>query len=496
MNIGIIGCGRIADLHARAYKAHDKARIYAVCDPDTEKVAQRCAEWGAQKAYSDYHELLKDPEISAVEILTPYDTHEAIIIAAAKAGKHVACQKPMTTSLASAYRIADAVRKSGIHFQLTEIYVHYPPIAFAKRLIEEGRIGEPVGMRIDYIASPRGGWEVPPSTYTQQTRIAARGFGLSTFDHGHHEWATAWYLLGEAECVSAWIDTNDGVLDCPAVIMWKGKNNKRYGVCQFLFASDMTIPTHYYSNDELYRIVGTKGVIHINRGTGMMSKEAPVCLFDGQTWTEFHDMPVDWGEGFVRAGHHFFNVLAGQATPLLSLEQGTEVLRFGLAVMEAARCSREVYLDEIETPLSFFSTLRRRVKKRRECIVAPRHTKVSWFGGDLTQYAPQAEALTESLLEKFDGSTVQDWQSIIALELLDAQGNSTHQFAFYFDKGTIRLEKGVLPKNAVLTVHMETGLWAAILLKKKRIETALIQGKIKFEGRGEEALLLKKAFKF
>ena len=496
MKIGMIGCGRIADLHARAYQGQSKACLWAVCDADKEKAKRRQEEWGAEKVYTDYLDLLNDPDIDAVEILTPYDTHEKVVVAAAQAGKHIACQKPMTTSLASVKRIAEAVKKSGIRFQQTEIYVHYPPIAFAKKLIEDGAIGEPVGMRIDFISSPLGGWDVPPSCYEQQTRIAAGGFGLTTFDHGHHEWATAWYLLGEVERVTAWIDSNDNILDVPATIMWKCKNNKRYGVCDFLFSSDMNMPTKYYSNDELYRIVGTHGVIHINRGTGDMVSGPPVSLFNGHTWTHFDEVPGDWGLGFVNAGRHFFKVVAEEATPLLTLEQGAEVLRFGLAIMESARKRREVYLDEVERPLACITNWYRRMRERRECIVAPRTSTFSWLSRDTSRYAGQAEPLTEELVKRFDGSTVPDWNAVFALELLDASGASKTKYTFHFEKGTLHVEKGCLAENAVLTIHIDAGLWAAILLKKRRIEIAVVQGKIKFEGRAEEALYLKKAFKF
>lgn len=496
MKIGLIGCGRIADLHARAYQNQSEISLYALCDVDLEKGRLRQQEWKAEKVYTDYRDLLADPEVKAVEILTPYDTHEEIAIAAAQAGKHIACQKPMTTSLSSARRMANAVHQAGIHFQLTEIYIHYPPIAFAKQLIDDGAIGEPVGMRIDFVASPLGGWFVPPSTYEQQTRIAGKGLGLSTFDHGHHEWATAWYLLGEVERVSAWIDSNDGMLDVPATIMWKCKGNKRYGICEFLFSSDMPVPTKYYSNDELYRIVGTHGVIHINRGTGDMMGGPPVSLFNGSTWTHYNDIPADWGLGFVNAGHHFFKVISGEASPLLTLNQGAEVLRFGLAIMESARRRREVYLDEVERPCAFLSNLYRRLLERSQCVVAPQSTKLSWLSRDTSRYAPQAARLTEDLENQFDGAAVSEWNAAIALELLNDQGVLTQKYTFYFEQGTLRIEKGRLAENAVLTVHIDAGLWAAILMKKRRIEVAVIQGKIKFEGRGEEALYLKKAFHF
>ncbi|HNT89376.1 MAG TPA: Gfo/Idh/MocA family oxidoreductase, partial [Candidatus Hydrogenedentes bacterium] len=346
LNVGFIGCGRIADLHARGYENNPDARIYALCDNDADRLAARVSAWGADRAYRDYRELLADPNVDAVEVLVPYDLHEEVVVAALRAGKHVACQKPMTTSLASADRMIAAARRAGVLFKVTEIYVTYPPIAFAKKLIDDGAIGEPVGMRINYIASPKGGWRVEAHTYEQQVRIAAQGFGLETFDHGHHEWAAAWYLLGEAERVAAWIDSLNGVVDGPATAMWKCRGNKRYGVIDFMFAPDLHIPTKYYSNDELYQIVGSKGVIFINRGTGEMMDRPPVSLFDGHKWTHFEDVAGDWGLGFVHSTHNFIRAVRGVERPLLTADEGREVLRFALAVMKAARLRREVYLDE------------------------------------------------------------------------------------------------------------------------------------------------------
>jgi predicted dehydrogenase len=102
LNIGIIGCGLIANLHARAYQDEERAQLYAVCDVDPECATARKEEWKAEKAFSDYRELLADPEVDAVEILTPHKLHEQMVIEAVDAKKHVALQEPMTVSLESA----------------------------------------------------------------------------------------------------------------------------------------------------------------------------------------------------------------------------------------------------------------------------------------------------------------------------------------------------------------------------------------------------------
>ncbi|MBU2550311.1 MAG: Gfo/Idh/MocA family oxidoreductase, partial [Proteobacteria bacterium] len=138
INIGVIGCGRIADLHLPGYQGLDRAGIYAVCDVRKETAERRREQWGAEKAYTDYRDLIRDPAVDAVEILTPHQLHEAMAIEALRAGKHVALQKPMTTSLASADRILEAASRAGVVFKVTDNYLFYPPIVLARKMIGNG----------------------------------------------------------------------------------------------------------------------------------------------------------------------------------------------------------------------------------------------------------------------------------------------------------------------------------------------------------------------
>ncbi|MCP4640654.1 MAG: Gfo/Idh/MocA family oxidoreductase [bacterium] len=495
INVGFIGCGRIADLHALGYSDNPRARIYAVCDADSERAEQRKTEWGAEKAYSDYHDMLNDPEVHAVEVLTPYDTHEPIVVAAAAAGKHVACQKPMTTSLASAARMVAAAEEAGIVFKVTEMYVTYPPIALAKSLIQESVYGDPVGMRIKYVASPKGGWDVPASTYEQQFRIAATGHGFETFDHGHHEWAVGWYLLGDVERVAAWVDTVDGIVDTPATIMWKCKDSKRYGTCDFLYAEDLTIPTKYYPNDEWFEVTCTRGIILVNRGTGAIKDGPPVSAFDGEKWTHYDDVPCDWAEGFIAATHNFIAAINGESAALLTAREGEEVLRFALAVERSASKRREVFLDEFDHAFPSWYAWRRRRRERKSCIVGPRPRRWLSFGGATAKYAPQARDLTLGLVDRFDASAVRDWECVLTLHL-DAEGGAPDQdFGIYVKDGSVDIRPDDKPDSAILSLRMPAGTWAAILLGKKRLEMALMQGTIKYDGRAEEGLRLRSAFK-
>ncbi len=97
VNFAIIGTGVIAKYHALAIGLNPNAQVVAVCDMNEARAKEFAAEHHAPKVFCDYHELLKDPEIHAVSICTPSGTHGEISIAAAKAGKHILCEKPIET---------------------------------------------------------------------------------------------------------------------------------------------------------------------------------------------------------------------------------------------------------------------------------------------------------------------------------------------------------------------------------------------------------------
>ncbi|MBJ9990918.1 Gfo/Idh/MocA family protein [Paenibacillus sp. S28] len=117
LKIGIIGCGGIAKgkhLPALAKQRH-KAEMTAFCDIELDRAELAAKEYGMEEAkvYTDYKELLKDPSIDVVHVLTPNSTHAVITVAALEAGKHVMCEKPMAMNTAEAQQMLDAAKRTG-----------------------------------------------------------------------------------------------------------------------------------------------------------------------------------------------------------------------------------------------------------------------------------------------------------------------------------------------------------------------------------------------
>ena len=495
LNIGIIGCGRISDLHYPGYVDNPGAEVYAVCDTREEIVRARQAEWGAARAFTDYREMLQDKNLDAVEILSPQTLHESMVIDAARAGKHIALQKPMTISLASADRMLAAVEKSDIVFRVTDNYLFYPPIVKAKEMIAHGEIGTPTNIRMKLISGGSGGWDVPADAWQWRLAEKEAGRGMQTFDHGHHLWATAWFLLGDIERVTAWIDSIDGIIDSPAVIMWKYRDGLQYGQCEYAHAAEMTIPSAYYANDEWIEITGSHGIILINRCTGHLKEGPALSVFKDEQWRHFPDIETDWGQGFVGATRNFVAAIQGTARPLLTGRQGRKILKISLAIARSAQARREVYINELDAAWPYLYTLKKIRRDKKKTNADNGLLQRLGLGGNDSRYADRAQELTEAFIDRFDAAAAGDWEAVIGLFLSADGGVPDTSFSVAIRQGGVTIEKGRLPDNAQLTLKLPAGTWASILLGKKRIETALIQRKLKLEGKAELGLKLRSVFK-
>ncbi|MDE2072770.1 MAG: Gfo/Idh/MocA family oxidoreductase [Alphaproteobacteria bacterium] len=489
INVGIIGCGRISDLHHAGYVGCETARIHAVCDTNRTLAEQKQKAWGASKYYTDYRDLLADRDVDAVEILSPQPLHEVMVIAAAKAGKHVALQKPMTVSLTSAERILAAVKAQKILFQVSDNYLFYPPIVLAKKLIAEGAIGMPTNLRIKMISGGRGGWEVPASAWAWRAAENAQGRGFQTFDHGHHLWAVAWYLLGRVERVSSWIDTLDGIIDSPAVVMWKYRDGVKYGTCEYAHAPELQIPSKYYANDEWFEITGTKGILCIPRCTGNINPGPGLRLFDANGWRDFDDVKTDWKEGFIGATRNFIAAIQGNAAPLLCGEDAREILKLDLAISLSAKIRREVNLDELDAKES--SEERTRVQlepaqPKRQDAPTPGTGEAS--ARDTSRDA--IDVLTAGLAGRVDAEKSRGWTSTVKLFV---KGDEAGVFSYElrFETGTLTVANASSDQPAQLTIKVLAAAWVDILRGAKTIEDCFISGALELDGAIEEALKLR-----
>ncbi|RMD82375.1 MAG: gfo/Idh/MocA family oxidoreductase [Candidatus Dadabacteria bacterium] len=351
LRIAMVGCGRIADVECLGYLDHPRAEIYATCDVRREVAERRAQQWGATKAYTDFRQVLDDPAVDAVEILTPHDLHAEQAIAALEAGKHVSLQKPPARTMEEFDRIAAAAERSDRVFRVLENYMYYPPHVRAKELIEEGAIGMPLSVRLKTAAGrPDTGWPVDPSSWEWRLDPERCGGGQVTFDHGYHCFHMARYFMdADIERVHAFIDfMGEGGFDATALISWTyGGQPKRMGSWEVIPSIGLKVRSKYYAGEERTEIHGTDGIIWINRCTGKLLEEPAVVLYrEGET-RAFHHLPADWGESFRLAGRDFVDAVLEGRRPPLQLDVARRVLASSIAAQVSAREHREVAVSEI-----------------------------------------------------------------------------------------------------------------------------------------------------
>ena len=346
VRVGMIGAGRITDLHYPAYKDYPKAELVTVCANTPATAKKRQAEWKTRKWTTDYREILADPEIDMVEINTPHHLHHPMVLEAAAAGKHIQLQKPMGMNIKECKEMIAAVRQAGVKFKIIENFVFYPPYRKAKELIDAGEIGEPLSIRIRLGSGGSGGWYVPLNTWLWRLAETDKGGGPTIFDDGYHKFSIGMYYGGPVEKVFAWIGRSFGLIDAPAIVSWRAANGV-VGCIDATFSPNLNVKSKYYSADERVEVTGTRGVIWITRCTGQLLDEASVILYRDGIKTCFEKMRADWLDSFIDSTRHFIDCIINDAEPFLTGEQALAVQQFCFAAIRSAKEGREVAPAEI-----------------------------------------------------------------------------------------------------------------------------------------------------
>jgi predicted dehydrogenase len=142
IKVGIIGGGGIASAHIRGYAANpDVITVTAIADAVPETAERRGAELGVP-SFTDYTEMLASADIDAVDICLPHHLHRDAIVAAAKAGKHILCEKPLCLSPDEAKDVQEAVSAAGVTLMCAHNQLFMPAVAKAKELLDSGTLGK------------------------------------------------------------------------------------------------------------------------------------------------------------------------------------------------------------------------------------------------------------------------------------------------------------------------------------------------------------------
>jgi predicted dehydrogenase len=330
--VALVGCGLISEAHIRAYQHYaDRARITVCCDVDPAKAAQRAELAGGARVVTTFDEVLADPDIDAVEICTPHHLHTDLVIAAARAGKHILCQKPLAKTLAECDSMIAAAQARGVTLFYGEMNRTMPAAVELRRAVEAGQIGRLVGLQATY-AHWQGG-KYLSTAWRYDPHISGGG---QLLDGGIHYVDLMLNIGGPIEsvtCFTTRFRPELGGEDTATV-------NFRFdgGHLGTLFSSQAA---GIWFPGASFIAFGTEGVLALGGPDGALTLHRPDLPSQRSVLLE------DQADPFVAMIGHYLDTVLDGAPNLSPGAIGRENLRVVLTAYESARLGREARIGEI-----------------------------------------------------------------------------------------------------------------------------------------------------
>jgi predicted dehydrogenase len=330
LRFGILGAARIArNSFVPGARGSSQAELYAVASRDVDRARVFANELEIPRVHNSYAELLDDPAVDAVYIALPNNLHVEWTIAAARAGKHVLCEKPLAASVAEVERARDACAAAGVLLMEGFMWRHHIQHRRVWELIDGGAIGEPTFVRASFsfrVSRPQAG-AVP------NVRLQSALQGGSLMDVGCYGVNAARWLLGAepTEVVGQQVvDDEFGVdLSFGAVLRFDGGR-------QAVVDSSLT-----RAASNTYTVEGPEGSLRVERAFRPDANVCRITLHRPNRETDLDEIPAD--DQFTREVDHFIeSVSAGSL--LAPAEDGVNQAKVIEALKRSAETGRSVSL--------------------------------------------------------------------------------------------------------------------------------------------------------
>jgi predicted dehydrogenase len=329
VRVGLVGAGGIAGAHLRGYTAiPDEVRVVAVADVDEGHARERAEQAGGARAFGDLAALLAGAEVDAVDICLPHHLHADAIVAAARAGKHILCEKPLCLTEEEADRVADEVGRAGVTLMCAHNQLYLPPVARAREVLAAGTLGRVYELRVtDSFYN-----DFDPATMGWRANRATSGGG-ELIDTGYHPTYLLLYLAASQGGavpteVTAMLSRHrltfsDGEDSAQLLVRFGG------GMLGGIVTSWAYEPA---GSTEKFSVVGERGSLWSD-GTSLSVRQRGGAV----ETTGF--APV---ETFSAEIADFVRCVRGERTPLNGVTEGIHVLRVILAAYASAEQGRTV----------------------------------------------------------------------------------------------------------------------------------------------------------
>lgn len=350
LKVAVIGAGSISEVHFNGYDQNADAIMYAVCDLNEERARAKADKYGAKKVYTDYRELLADPEVDAVSICTWNNSHAEISIAALEAGKHVLVEKPLCKTVEEAKRVEDAVRRSGKQLQVGFVRRYSANTRLVKEFIDNGDLGEiyyAKASSIRRLGNP-GGW------FSDKERSG----GGPLIDIGVHVIDVCWYLMGrpKVKSVSGNVynrlgnrsnikglsfyqasdyDASKNTVEDMANAVIRFENGASLLV-------DVSFTLHAKKDETTVKLYGDRGGVEIEPELLIVGEKHDTIL---NMTPQIDHLTFNFTEAFNSEINHFVDVCFGRKEPVSPVEDGLEMMKILCGIYESAESGREVSFE-------------------------------------------------------------------------------------------------------------------------------------------------------
>jgi 1,5-anhydro-D-fructose reductase (1,5-anhydro-D-mannitol-forming) len=327
---GVIGIGRIVNTTmAPGMLADPNSEIIAGTSRDQGRADAFVEKFGAKAGYTDYDEMLANPEINAVFIATPNGQHPEQVIAAAKAGKHVLCDKPMALTVADAVRAIEACRDAGVKLGINFHNRRLQWVNDVKAMVADGTLGD-----IQNIAVEASAGLTPPNDWRNSKELSGLG---TTYSQGVHVFDFLRYITGSNPVeVSSWFDDEGGKYE----VETQSTSMIRYE-SGALGIANINQRVVYPKND--LAIFGTKGRVY---GAGLTRSRLDgnlSVLIGDEEKSSFYPQPS--GQAHARNIEAFTAAVLAGEEPNASGIDGLHSMVFVEAIEKSATERRTVEVD-------------------------------------------------------------------------------------------------------------------------------------------------------
>jgi predicted dehydrogenase len=339
VRVGVLSYAHLG--HAVSYSAALKqiegVEIAAIYDEDAERGRAMATRFGVPAFHEDARAVIERDDVQAVVVCSPTDVHVDLMTAAARAGKHVLCEKPIATRVEDARAMIAACEAAGVQLHIPFVLRFMPMAQRARQMVAAGEIGEVYGM----MGGNRGVPPLPP-TYPAWITDPKRAGGGALIDHSVHVTDAMRFITGaEATRVFAECGTlfrEELAVDDAAILLVTFDE----GIAASVDPSWCIPSVHPYHYDFYLRILGSDGLIMLDETRSSLQVSRPAK--DGRTFV-LEGFGVDADLEMTR---HFIRCVRGgaQLPPAATGVDGLRALEIALAGYESARTGQPVAIGQ------------------------------------------------------------------------------------------------------------------------------------------------------